>query len=198
MKEWAIHAKASGDAIVRCPLCRNDFGPIEELIEQARLHTRRTTHAERNTLHLGTTCRGCHKSPVQGACYQCCVCARYQLCNACFERNLHSDHRFEVKTTPLSSWQPASRRVVTLPAPLVHALQQRDLTDDDYSLLLGLDNASSTVVPLHQLDRLFPAHIYTCMYKHRWKGGQEREVKPDRVYIIFMHSNLCDFFKLKT
>ena len=29
MKIWAEHQKSSGETIIKCPLCRVDFGPFE-------------------------------------------------------------------------------------------------------------------------------------------------------------------------
>jgi hypothetical protein len=144
--------------VIRCPLCRQDFGPIDELKQIARENTRRTTHAERNLLHLGTTCNGCHSSPIQGTCFKCCMCARYFLCSTCFTHNIHNQHRFEMRDAPTARWKPALRETpAALPPQLAAVLQQRDLTDDDYHLLLALDSTGSGVLPLEVVNRRFPA-----------------------------------------
>ena len=157
MQEWAMHAQSSGETVIRCPLCREDFGPPSLLREQARHATRRTTHAERNALHLGTTCNGCRRSPIQGTCYQCSVCARYALCHTCFSNNLHEHHRFDMRDAPTAAWLPAVRHNAVLPTPLVVALQQRELTDADYALLVALDSTAALVLSAATLARLLPA-----------------------------------------
>ena len=44
--------------------------------------------------HTGTRCHGCEASPIVGKCYKCENCPSYHLCNPCFSKGIHRQHRF--------------------------------------------------------------------------------------------------------
>lgn len=44
------------------------------------------------TVHIGITCDGC-QGPVIGNRYKCMQCPDYDLCQACSDKNLHSEHK---------------------------------------------------------------------------------------------------------
>ncbi|XP_067942813.1 E3 ubiquitin-protein ligase Zswim2-like [Watersipora subatra] len=148
MKIWAEHQSKSGD-IIRCPFCREDFGPIEHLREEYRNTAvdsggiRRHTTAE----HGGTTCEVCGQRPITGKCYRCVPCRTYTLCQRCFNTPNHTQHSFEFRAVPTSRWRPA-QRVITNGLPIAPAVVQnlanREIGDGDYDLLLQLDNPNGT------------------------------------------------------
>lgn len=149
MKIWAEHQKSTGESIIRCPLCRENFGPITEM----PLKSPRRVRAEKAFLHLGMACMHCHVCPIAGKCYRCCQCASYYLCHACFSSNqVHLLHLFEVRQHCNQPWREAERpREATtippsdspaLPPALINSLQSRSLTENDYEILLQLDNSN--------------------------------------------------------
>lgn len=117
MRVWSDHQKSMGERIVRCPLCREDFGPILHLV------LARTTPPggkEKPHQHLGTSCSHCHVCPVVGPCYKCGMCASYFLCQRCFSTNqVHLLHSFLV------------RQVSRL--PLLHGLARATILIDCHS-----------------------------------------------------------------
>lgn len=70
MKVWADHQKTQGETTIKCPLCREDFGPFSLLQEEMRNSSVRNTKAERLGQHLATTCKKCRVSPIVGKCYK--------------------------------------------------------------------------------------------------------------------------------
>ena len=151
MKIWAEHQKSTGESVVRCPLCRENFGPITEMPSKSP----RRVRAEKAFLHLGMACTHCHVCPIAGKCYRCCQCASYYLCHACFSSNqVHLLHSFEVRQHCNQPWREAERpRESTsippsdspaLPPALINSLQSRSLTENDYEILLQLDNSNTT------------------------------------------------------
>ena len=153
MKIWAEHQKSTtGESIVRCPLCRENFGPITEMPSKSP----RRVRAERSFLHLGVACMHCHVCPIAGKCYRCVQCASYYLCHACFSSNqVHVLHSFEVRQHCNQPWREADRPLArgegtsippsdspALPPALINSLQSRSLTENDYEILLQLDNSN--------------------------------------------------------
>ncbi|KAI9208004.1 uncharacterized protein BJ171DRAFT_636488 [Polychytrium aggregatum] len=143
MKIMAEHqAKAMGVDVVKCPLCRNNFGTIDHLKGEyeAAFKVRRREKVERETRHLGCTCRGCGLLPIVGNCHKCQNCKEYYLCQKCFTGGSHSEHVFMVRSKRQEQWKPASRMVASsLPPQLIDQLQRRELGHNDYDLLLQLD-----------------------------------------------------------
>ena len=60
MKIWADHQKSTGEVTVRCPLCREDFGPLKEM----PLESSRRLRAVKASVHLGVACTHCHVCPI--------------------------------------------------------------------------------------------------------------------------------------
>lgn len=58
--------------MVKCPLCREDFGLVKLLLEQvrnvAKLHT--AAERERPDRHLGVLCNNCRVCPITGKCFK--------------------------------------------------------------------------------------------------------------------------------
>ena len=70
MKIWAEHQTSSGEKVIKCPFCREDFGPAEYLREEYRNTVVPGLYRQRATEHNGTLCRVCSQSPIQGKCYR--------------------------------------------------------------------------------------------------------------------------------
>lgn len=138
MKIWAEHQRSTGETIIKCPLCRIDFGTLQELMDEFHKSSRRKTRAERQDLHLGATCKRCRVCPIAGKCYRCVVCADYHLCHSCFATDTHLQHSFQFRQKPSERWRAASR-ITPLPSAVMSDLENRDISESDYELLLQLD-----------------------------------------------------------
>ena len=150
------HTKSLGLDILKCPLCRKDFGSIDELKKVFCDHPI-TTHKntqKRHHTHYGTQCASCQATPIRHILHCCTVCSDIQLCDECFKRGEHSEHTFTFQTIRKGLKQPSERVVPTLlPPNLVTALQSRDLTNDDYEILLNLDKPQPQgTLPLHIIN----------------------------------------------
>ena len=82
----------------------------------------------------------------QGKCFKCTSCQGYHLCNTCYHGNNHSHHTFVYKLKAAQRWRPveiSSNSDVTMIdstlQPIVNELQGREITENDYDLLLQLD-----------------------------------------------------------
>uniref|UniRef100_A0A8C7PGF0 Zinc finger, SWIM-type containing 2 n=1 Tax=Oncorhynchus mykiss TaxID=8022 RepID=A0A8C7PGF0_ONCMY len=109
MKVWADHQarpEGEGEAMVKCPLCREDFGPVKLLLEQvrnvAKLHT--AAERERPDRHLGVLCNNCRVCPITGKCFKCTVCRYYHLCEDCIRRCCHPQHAFAIRLRSGCPW----------------------------------------------------------------------------------------------
>ncbi|XP_038077453.1 E3 ubiquitin-protein ligase Zswim2-like [Patiria miniata] len=144
MKVWAEHQRSVGETLVRCPLCREDFGQLEQLQAEYRNASLQKTRSERLDVHSGACCHHCNKSPIQGKCYRCTECFDYCLCHACFLTNIHNEHSFKFRQKMNQRWRPAQRGSGTaLPQAVMDDLLARDISDGDYDLLLQLDSQSA-------------------------------------------------------
>ncbi len=84
----------SGERILRCPLCREEFGPIQPVTSKSA----KRLLVEKTSLHLGVTCSHCCVCPVPGKCYRCVTCISYHLCHDCFSSNqVHLLHSFQMR-----------------------------------------------------------------------------------------------------
>lgn len=96
MKVWAEHQKSQGETVVKCPFCREDFGPFEMLKYENR-NAEGGQQGGRMDRHLGTTCRSCRASPIEGKCYRCSSCTDFHLCQSCFNSPIHTQHAFQYR-----------------------------------------------------------------------------------------------------
>ena len=161
LAEYAEHT-APRDA--RCPLCRDVWGG-SDLIQACRMRLRR----EAATPLIGTKgsdthrlrCAGCGVMQIVGDRYRCVKCDSVDLCSACFGRGRHGHHAFvskghvgdkwtaapRVKSRRPNAWRPAAGLLdAGLPASALAALQYRDLSPNDYTMLQQLD-ASEPALP---------------------------------------------------
>jgi len=101
MRIWSDHQKSMGEQSVKCPMCRQEFGPIVSLTPSNNGGTEKAPPPggrEKPHHHLGTACSHCHICPVIGKCYKCVVCPSYFLCHKCYSTNqVHLLHSFLVR-----------------------------------------------------------------------------------------------------
>lgn len=138
MKVWAEHQRSTGEKIIKCPLCRVDFGTFQDLVDECNKSSKKKTRAERQDLHLGAMCHKCRICPIAGKCYRCVICVDYHLCHQCFATDHHTQHSFQFRQNSSQRWRLASR-IAPLPNAVIDQLQNRDITEDDYDMLLQLD-----------------------------------------------------------
>ena len=85
MKIWADHQQTSGEEIVKCPLCREEFSTYKDLQKGMISSSARKNFAiEMQNRHTDTQCVNCGMEPITGRCYKCNVCSTYFLCQQCF------------------------------------------------------------------------------------------------------------------
>ncbi|KAJ8004001.1 hypothetical protein DPEC_G00154260 [Dallia pectoralis] len=108
MKVWADHqaARPEEESVVKCPLCREDFGSVKLLLEQVRTSAKLFTAAERerSDRHIGVPCNSCKMDPIIGKCFKCTVCRYFHLCEDCMRRNRHPQHEFAFRTRRTQKW----------------------------------------------------------------------------------------------
>lgn len=105
------------------------------------------TLSRQKTLHVHITCNNCSAHPIRGKRYRCNSCSNYNLCESCFISNTTSlcyHRQFKMRELPCSKWTDVTRELVesSVNDDVVEDLQHRELTDNDYELLLQLDRPS--------------------------------------------------------
>ncbi|XP_041367900.1 E3 ubiquitin-protein ligase Zswim2-like [Gigantopelta aegis] len=145
MKIWAEHQQGLGKEEIKCPICREDFGPLNLLKMEFRNATgEKQSPAVRMDRHLGTCCRSCHIAPIEGKCYRCSHCMDYYLCQLCFNTPMHTNHAFEFRHKRNQRWRSVERTFgVALPQAVTQDLMNRDISSTDYDLLLQLDSETA-------------------------------------------------------
>ncbi|KAJ3385395.1 E3 ubiquitin-protein ligase Zswim2 [Lobulomyces angularis] len=149
-----------GENLVKCPLCRKDFGTCEEInqliAESQPTRSKQILLKKKLNLkkHFGFKCMNCEINPIVGKCHKCLICPSTYLCEICFMQGHHSEHSFEHRLEKHSSWEPSIRVVDTVfPQAMLDQLQGRELTDLDYEKLLLLDQKSTQGnIPLHVIN----------------------------------------------
>lgn len=146
MKVWAEHQMSTGDKNIKCPFCREDFGPLSVLKQEMRNCSRETNSVRLNE-HLGVICKKCEICPIVGKCYKCSTCTDYHLCQTCFNTATHLDHSFQFRQRSNQRWRATPPRselgTTVLPDAIINNLMNRDITETDYDMLLQLDNQSN-------------------------------------------------------
>ncbi|CAF3251739.1 unnamed protein product [Rotaria socialis] len=145
MKVWLDHQVSTGEKTVKCPLCRETFGTPEQLKQEFR--TSGAQQAEKTSIHLSYSCNRCRACPITGKCYKCTTCHDYFLCQTCFNLNIHNEHQFDYREKSFQRWKLAIREHLTaLPNALHQMLGNREITENDYDILLQLENAQTTAI----------------------------------------------------
>ncbi|XP_076871661.1 E3 ubiquitin-protein ligase ZSWIM2 isoform X2 [Brachyhypopomus gauderio] len=150
MKVWADHqSRSETDAMVKCPLCRKDFGTLTLLLKEVKAATQMCTSLERERLdrHLGLSCHRCGVCPVVGRCYRCAVCPHYHLCEECFKNRCHPQHSFAVRLKRNQSWQLLEHSVGDL-------CTTAQITHTPAVLINGEVGVMADGVPAHVLKNL--------------------------------------------
>jgi hypothetical protein len=110
-----------------------------------------------NFVHASHSCKECSIVP-KGNLYRCKVCRNFFLCESCFQNVSHSEHAFDFTPRKFTPWKAAMRAVAPiLPTNLIQNLQHRELTEQDYQMLLTLDSGPQQqgTIPL-QIINSFP------------------------------------------
>ena len=55
--------------------------------------------ATEDDIHQGMICEVCEMTPIQGLRYNCIDCPTFDLCEECYKKEAHGDHRMQRKTT---------------------------------------------------------------------------------------------------
>jgi E3 ubiquitin-protein ligase ZSWIM2 len=144
------HQKSLGKDSIACPLCRNELGKIDSIMSRIEQQKKPMINTY---LHVKHECKECHDTP-RGNLYRCTLCKDHYLCRECFDKGSHPEHAFEFIPKKHQPWKSASRAVEpTLPPNLVQDLQNRELKDEDYQLLLQLDGKQQQgTIPLNIIN----------------------------------------------
>ncbi|CAL1533867.1 unnamed protein product [Lymnaea stagnalis] len=146
MQVWAEHQqKSSADGTIKCPMCREDFGPIDLLKTEMKNAgcNKNPAPGIRMDRHIGMACAHCNVSPIEGKCYRCSVCPSYFMCQRCFNLPVHTNHGFQFRQKRNQRWKSALRSLgSSLPPALVNDLMNREISENDYDILLQLERNS--------------------------------------------------------
>lgn len=176
MKIWAEHQRSCGESVIKCPLCRADFGAIEVIRNE---YLKSFRHRKRQDIHEGTVCDQCGMSPIAGKCYRCTVCSNCYLCKDCFASESHPDHQFVCRQKSNQPWRLASK-FQAIPPAVANDLQSREITDDDYTLLLQLDGLSSE-------QSSIPENVLNSFPVERIPSDNHRLTKSDKKCGVCFH-----------
>ncbi|KNC54640.1 mitogen-activated protein kinase kinase kinase 1 [Thecamonas trahens ATCC 50062] len=153
MKVWAEYKLAS-ESQVNCPFCRESWPLYQTPGVLGEGGVVVATADDAPAVHAGTRCSACRSTPIRGLRFRCAMCATpTNLCAGCFHAGAHPHHSvFDCKHEPGDVFvrapmrrglgAPPPRRATPSPAldpELVADLQSRELSSEDYNLLLQLD-----------------------------------------------------------
>ncbi|XP_012634931.2 E3 ubiquitin-protein ligase ZSWIM2 [Microcebus murinus] len=102
----------SNTSMLKCPLCRKEFAPLQLILEEFKNSSKLVTAAEKERLdrHLGIPCNNCKQFPVEGKCYKCAECIEYHLCQQCFDSGCHLSHTFTFREKRNQRWRLLEKR----------------------------------------------------------------------------------------
>ncbi|XFF97963.1 PREDICTED: E3 ubiquitin-protein ligase ZSWIM2 [Capra hircus] len=103
---------ALNSSMLKCPLCRKDFGPLNLILEEFKNSNKLVTASEKERLdkHLGIPCNNCQQFPLEGKCYKCTTCIEYHLCQDCFDSCCHLSHSFMFREKRNQKWRSLRKR----------------------------------------------------------------------------------------
>ncbi|XP_057193638.1 E3 ubiquitin-protein ligase ZSWIM2 isoform X1 [Triplophysa rosa] len=152
MKVWADHQTKLNSRMLKCPLCRDDFGTLTQLKEEVRNSADVCTYYERECLdkHLGVVCNGCGVCPVVGKCFKCTECSYFHLCEKCFRRHAHPQHSFTCRT----SLTERKRVFVQKRGHSWQAVSEETRMMDKHTMDRSVSAVTCDVVPNHVMKSL--------------------------------------------
>ena len=153
-------------------MCRHEWGDLEKVEEEEEL-----------LKHIGVVCSSCKTPNFTGPRMRCLYCKDFNLCEACFAIKSHP-HPFEKRETPTDHWEmvetnEGTQYSTSLPTHIAVELMNRDITPEDYDLLLQLDSPTVSYQPkLGFMSRnpLLPKRKISEEHKSKKKkkGGQQK------------------------
>ncbi|CCI10940.1 unnamed protein product [Albugo candida] len=144
MRVFGESRKQSKESII-CPLCRKDWG--QHSLTDLRREENKAN--KKLNVHKNIVCKKCATKPIRVQLYRCLRCKNVNLCERCFKTNVHPKHFFVTKSNVTDSWEPAYRDCQPRKSnrEAISRLQGREISTNDYELLLQLD--SHEYEPLH-------------------------------------------------
>ncbi|KAI9343562.1 hypothetical protein BDR26DRAFT_858332 [Obelidium mucronatum] len=172
---------------IKCPLCRKDFGKYEDLKKEFTEGFHQHIKLENQSRHYGTVCSECNDDAnlwempqvnllkkkkkdkqqiyVKISQTRCSTCKDFgvtsYLCDKCFCAGCHSQHdQFRHRTTRSSKWIQSKREIrPPLPDNQINDIQSRELTSDDYEILLSLGEDAAPPPATSGPEGYTPLHI---------------------------------------
>ena len=163
MGSWIEYRQAS-ETEVTCPFCREKWSLYQTPLTVGGEGDARGGLLPPSDAHPGTECAVCRTAPIKGPRYRCVMCRLpTSLCARCFDAGGHPQHSaFDCKPTPDGAYTraPPRRRPPAAPTQprgvppswtrsgdqeggvrtALEALQMREISPNDYDLLLQLDD----------------------------------------------------------
>ena len=221
MLVWAEHQNSVKKTIT-CPFCREDWGPMA-------IHALRNGgKTPRTSRHVGVLCANCPKlhprsssSFIVGTRYRCAYCADYDLCSQCFaSSSVHAMHQFVCRDEPRGPWHPAKRsfrvghrRSMSGQLGVSHApdrglneyltLQHREITPNDYDLLMRLEGYAAVPPPTHEHPQShqqqssdtsaanLPSYLVQCLSTYGGSRPSRRELDQARIVDSSLDPSAC-------
>eukprot|EP00058_Branchiostoma_floridae_P001819 XP_002587307.1 hypothetical protein BRAFLDRAFT_129526 [Branchiostoma floridae] len=115
MKVWAEHQQTTGQTEIKCPFCRQDFGPIQEIKEEFKNAAGRQPVIGLNK-HLGVECKNCSMRPIEGNA----TSVLYAQTSTCAK--IASQELRLTRSIPSSSDSSTANQSGTVPEPVVNSL----------------------------------------------------------------------------
>ncbi|XP_007529609.1 E3 ubiquitin-protein ligase ZSWIM2 [Erinaceus europaeus] len=102
----------SNTSMLKCPLCRKDFAPLNLVLEEFKNSNKLVVTAEKERLdkHLGIPCNNCKQFPIEGKCYKCTECVEYHLCQECLDSCCHPSHPFKFREKRNQQWKSLEKK----------------------------------------------------------------------------------------
>ncbi|XP_055068148.2 E3 ubiquitin-protein ligase ZSWIM2 isoform X1 [Misgurnus anguillicaudatus] len=181
MKVWADHqTKINPHGMIKCPLCREDFGTFKELTEQVKNAGELCTYYEKECLdkHLGVVCNGCRVVPIVGKCFKCTECSYFHLCEECFKKITHPQHCFIVRKKRGQSWQAAPDASEGTQKITNHSMEQSSMSGVTSDLVPNHVMKNLTMVRVRKESKLLHPGAQCRMCLSRFQLGQNIRYLP--------------------
>ncbi|XP_006878831.1 PREDICTED: E3 ubiquitin-protein ligase ZSWIM2 [Elephantulus edwardii] len=142
--------------MLKCPLCRREFAPLNLILEEFKNSSKLVTAAEKERLdkHLGIPCNNCKQFPIEGTCYKCTKCIEYHLCQECFDNCCHFSHIFLYREKRNQKWRPLEERSNEI-------VKYTDIKDEREEKLPQFQEKQSQVYTPKEIVKSLPLSLIT-------------------------------------